>query len=92
MPTTWADAGGNVPSVTLTLGDAFNRRKKLAADLQNWINRLGLAGTERRSYRTAALDGGAAYQPDPGTEKVSTRQYTVEECRVRHLSKVLSKR
>jgi hypothetical protein len=70
-------------SVTLTLGDAFNRRKKLAADLQNWINRLGLAGTERRSYRTAALEGDAAYQPDPGTEKVSTRQYTVEECRER---------
>jgi hypothetical protein len=71
------------PSVTLTLGDAFNRRKKLAADLQNWINRLGLAGTERRSYRTATLDGDDAYHPDPGTEKVSTRQYTVEECRER---------
>ncbi|HEX9538585.1 MAG TPA: hypothetical protein VGA04_10500 [Streptosporangiaceae bacterium] len=48
--------------MTLTLGDAFNRRKKLAADLQNWINRLGLAGTERRSYRTATLDGDDAYQ------------------------------
>jgi hypothetical protein len=71
------------PCVALTLGDAFNRRKKLAADLQNWIGRLGLAGTERRSYRTAALDGDHAYQPDPGTEKVSTRQYTVEECRER---------
>src|SRR5260370_23787540 len=69
--------------VALTLGDAFNRRKKLAADLQNWIARLGLAGTERRSYRTAALDGDHAYQPDPGTEKVSARQYTVEECRER---------
>jgi hypothetical protein len=44
-------------SVALTLGDAFNRRKKLAADLQNWINRLGLAGAERRSYRTAELEG-----------------------------------
>jgi hypothetical protein len=70
-------------SVTLTLGDAFNRRKKLAADLQNWINRLGLAGAERRSYRTAALEGDGAYQPEPGTEKVSTRQYTVPECRER---------
>jgi hypothetical protein len=69
--------------VTLTLGDAFNRRKKLAADLQSWINRLGLAGAEQRSYRTAALDGDHAYQPDPGTEKISTRQYTVEECRDR---------
>jgi hypothetical protein len=35
------------------LGDAFNRRKKLGADLQSWIARLGLAGTERRTYRTS---------------------------------------
>lgn len=65
----------------MTLGDAFNRRKKLAADLQSWIARLGLAGTERRTYRTSALDGDAAYRPDPGTEKATTRQYTVQECR-----------
>ena len=64
----------------MTLGDAFNRRKKLAADLQSWIGRLGLAGAERRTYRTSALDGDAAYQPDPGTEKVTIRQYTVQEC------------
>lgn len=70
-------------SVAMTLGDAFNRRKKLGADLQSWINRLGLAGTERRSYRTATLEGNAAYEPEPGTEKVSTRQYTVAECRER---------
>jgi len=70
-------------SVAMTLGDAFNRRKKLAADLQAWINRLGVAGTQRRSYRTATLDGDGAYRPEPGTEKSSTRQYTVEECRAR---------
>jgi hypothetical protein len=64
----------------MTLGDAFNRRKKLGADLQSWIGRLGLAGTERRTYRTSALEGDAGYRPDPGTEKVSTRQYTVQEC------------
>jgi hypothetical protein len=67
--------------VAMTLGDAFNRRKKLGADLQSWIGRLGLAGTERRTYRTSALEGDAGYRPDPGTEKVSTRQYTVQECR-----------
>src|ERR1041385_8539689 len=67
----------------MTLGDAFNRRKKLSADLQSWIARLGLAGTERRTYRTSALDGDTAYRPDPGTEKASTRQYTVQECRDR---------
>ena len=33
-------------SVAMTLGDAFNRRKKLGSDLQAWINRLGLAGTQ----------------------------------------------
>jgi hypothetical protein len=65
----------------MTLGDAFNRRKKLAADLQAWLNRLGLAGNERRTYQTATLEGDGAYQPEPGTEKVSTRQYTVQECR-----------
>jgi hypothetical protein len=67
--------------VAMSLGDAFNRRKKLGADLQSWIARLGLAGTERRTYRTSALEGAAAYRPDPGTERVSTRQYTVQECR-----------
>jgi hypothetical protein len=69
--------------VAMTLGDAFNRRKKLSADLQSWIGRLGLAGAERRTYRTSALDGEAAYRPDPGTEKATTRQYTVQECRER---------
>jgi hypothetical protein len=28
----------------MTLGHAFNRRKKLAADLQTWIGRLQAAG------------------------------------------------
>jgi hypothetical protein len=67
--------------VAMTLGDAFNRRKKLDADLQTWIARLGYAGAERRTYRTSALDGDGAYRPDPGTEKGTTRQYTVQECR-----------
>jgi hypothetical protein len=49
--------------------------------LQTWIGRLGLAGAERRTYRTSVLDGDNAYRPDPGTEKASTRQYTVQECR-----------
>jgi hypothetical protein len=70
-------------TVAMTLGDAFNRRKKLAADLQAWISRLSLAGTQRRSYRAATLEGDAAYRPEPGTEKTSTRQYTVQECRER---------
>jgi hypothetical protein len=65
----------------LTLGDAFNRRKKLAADLQNWTARLKLSGAVRRSYRTKAIEGGDAFVPEPGSEKTTTRHYTVEECR-----------
>lgn len=67
----------------MTLGDAFNRRKKLAADLATWIGRLQSAGSVRRSFRTQAVDGPQAFVPDPGTEKSSTRHYTVEECRAR---------
>ena len=69
--------------VNLTLGDAFNRRKKLAADLAAWIGRLQAAGAVRRSYRTRAVEGENAFVPDPGTEKRSTRHYTVEECRAK---------
>lgn len=67
----------------LSLGDAFNRRKKLAADLQTWINRLGQAGSVRRTYRTQAIEGEAAFAPEPGTERMSERHYTIEECHER---------
>ncbi|MBB4930909.1 hypothetical protein F4561_001729 [Lipingzhangella halophila] len=75
--------------MTMTLGDAFNRRKKLAADLSSWINRLGLAGNERRTFRTDHLEGDAAYTPQPGTEKQTQRQYSVAECRAR-ISEILA--
>jgi len=68
---------------TMTLGDAFNRRKKLAADLASWINRLNGAGAERRVYRTKAIEGKAAFQPEPGSERTTSRHYTIEECRAR---------
>mgnify|MGYP001544153548 CR=1 FL=1 len=45
----------------MTLGDAFNRRKKLGADLATWIGRLQAAGSTRRSFRTHAIDGGEAF-------------------------------
>lgn len=69
--------------MSMTLGDAFNRRKKLAADLQSWVNRLGLAGRERLSYRTTEVEGEDAYTAQPGTAKQTHREYTVEECRER---------
>jgi hypothetical protein len=67
----------------MMLGDAFNRRKKLAADLTKWMNRLSQSGSDRRSYRTATLDGDGAFRPESGTEKVTSRHYTIEECRER---------
>lgn len=67
----------------LTLGDAFNRRKKLAADLAAWTGRLTSAGAVRRSFRTRAVEGDGAFSPEPGTEKQSTRHYTVDEARLR---------
>jgi hypothetical protein len=44
---------------------------------------LQAAGSIRRSYRTRAIEGAEAFVPDPGSEKKSTRHYTVEECRER---------
>jgi hypothetical protein len=67
--------------MSMTLGDGFNRRKKLAADLQTWIARLSQAGATRRSYRTKAIEGTEAFTPEPGSEKTTTRHYTVDECR-----------
>jgi hypothetical protein len=70
-------------NINLTLGDAFNRRKKLAADLGAWIGRLQSAGAVRRSFRTKALEGPTAFVPDAGSEKSSMRHYTIEEARAR---------
>lgn len=67
--------------MALTLGDAFNRRKKLAADLTSWIHRMTASGSTRRVYRTKALEGDGAFVPEPGSEKTTQRHYTVEECR-----------
>jgi hypothetical protein len=69
--------------MNLTLGDAFNRRKKLQADLAAWVGRLQSAGAIRRSYRTKAIEGASAFVAEPGSEKTSTRHYTVEEARAR---------
>lgn len=67
----------------MTLGDAFNRRKKLAADLASWTNRLRASGTTRRSFRAKSIEGDAAFTPEPGSEKTTSRHYTIEECRAK---------
>ncbi len=66
--------------MTMTLGDAFNRRKKLEADIESWSNRLTQAGKDKREYVTKEIEGEQAFKPEPGTEKIVTRHYTVEEC------------
>jgi hypothetical protein len=65
----------------MNLGDAFNRRKKLSSDLTAWTNRLKSSGVTRRSYRAKAIEGDGAFVPEPGSEKTTSRHYTVEECR-----------
>jgi hypothetical protein len=67
----------------MNLGDAFNRRKKLSQDLTAWTNRLKSSGVTRRTYRSKAIEGDAAFTPEAGSEKITQRHYTVEECRAR---------
>jgi len=67
----------------LTLGDAFNRRKKLASDLTSWTNRLKSSGHTKRTYRCHAIEGNTAFTPEPGSEKTTSRHYTVDECRTK---------
>jgi len=69
--------------MSMNLGDAFNRRKKLSADLAAWTNRLKSSGVTRRTYRTKAIEGDLAFAPEPGSEKTTMRHYTVEECRAK---------
>lgn len=65
----------------MTLGDAFNRRKKLDSDIAIWLQRLGQAGVDRREYRTKSIEGNDAFVPEPGSEKITKRVYTIEECK-----------
>lgn len=65
----------------MTLGDGFNRRKKLDADIAAWTRRLAEAGSNRREYFTEAIEGEKAFKPTPGSEKIAERHYTIEECR-----------
>lgn len=65
----------------MTLGDAFTQRKKLDASITSWTNRLGQAGQDHRSYFAKKIEGEGAFQPEPGSEKISQRHYTIEECR-----------
>ena len=69
--------------MTLTLGDAFSLRKQLAAELENWTNRLRYAGRENVSYQTKKIEAEGAFTPIPGTNKEFKRNYTIEECQAK---------
>ena len=81
----WYSRGDRVQSpvlfgfVAMTLGDAFNRRKKLAADLLSWTGRLAWPVLSGAPTVPRSWTSDNAYRPDPGTEKASRRQYTVQE-------------
>lgn len=66
--------------MSISLGDGFNRRKKLGADIQTWINRLSGAGATKRRFRTLAIEGEGAFAPVPGTDRTTERHYSIEEC------------
>lgn len=69
--------------MSMTLGDGFNARKKLASEIEQWSNRLAQAGFDRREFMTKSIDGDGAFDPEPGSLKTSERHYTIEECRSR---------
>ena len=66
--------------MTLTLGDAFNQRKKVGAELEKWINRLSQSGMNRKEFFTKTINGKDAFKPEPGSLKESHRHYTIQEC------------
>ncbi len=66
--------------MTLTLGDAFSRRKQIEAEIENWTNRLKIAGRNTTNYQTKSIEGGKNFAAIPGTKKNYERNYTIEEC------------
>lgn len=77
------DASSRTFVITMNLGNAFARRKQLSAEINTWINRLGLAGRNTKQYQTLDISGGKDFSPIPGTIKQFTRNYSIEECRER---------
>ncbi|MBD3255690.1 MAG: hypothetical protein GF383_11405 [Candidatus Lokiarchaeota archaeon] len=65
----------------LTLGDAFSRRKQIESQLENWFNRLSLAGRDTIQFQTKNIEGSDQFKPIPGSTKEYQRTYTIEECR-----------
>jgi len=64
----------------MTLGDAFTRRKQIQSELENWYNRLAIAGKNTVKYETKKIDGDKAFEPVPGTRTEYKRNYSIDEC------------
>ena len=64
----------------MNLGDGFIRRKQIDAEIENWTNRLALAGKDTMNYQTKAIEGDKKFLPIPGSKKDYKRNYTIEEC------------
>jgi len=69
--------------MTITLGDAFSRRKQIEVELENWTNRLRYAGRTTTSYQTKSIEGGKDFDAIPGSKRVFDRNYTIEECQTK---------
>jgi len=65
----------------ITLGDAFSRRKQIESEINTWISRLNLAGTDTITYQTKKIDSDEKFKPIPGTKKDYIRNYSITECR-----------
>lgn len=63
----------------LTLGDAFSRRKQIESEITTWSSRLQLAGTETTRFTTKEIES-KKFEPIPGSIKVFSRNYTIQEC------------
>jgi DNA polymerase III delta prime subunit len=68
---------------TMNLGDAFARRKQIAAQIEEWISRLRLAGRDTLETRTKDIEGDDKFAPIPGSTRQFTRRYTIEECQAK---------
>ena len=55
--------------MVLTLGDGFSRRKQINSEIENWINRLRLAGRETISYETKEIEGENKFVSIPRSKK-----------------------
>lgn len=66
--------------ITLTLGDAFSRRKQIESEITTWISRLQIAGTDTKKYTTKQITGNQKFEPIPGSTKTYKRHYEIEEC------------